>query len=35
VPREINKSSEQLTPEIEAKIPEVIDLIMKEIQEEL
>jgi hydrogenase maturation protease len=34
VPREINKSSEQLTPEIEAKIPEVIDLIMKEIQEE-
>jgi len=34
VPREINTVSEQLTPEIEAKIPEVIDLIMKEIQEE-
>lgn len=32
VPKEINTASEALTPEIEKKIPEVIDLIMKEIQ---
>jgi Ni,Fe-hydrogenase maturation factor len=31
VPREINVTSENLTPEIESKIPEVIDMIMKEI----
>ena len=31
VPREINVTSEQLTPEIESKIPEVIDLIIQEI----
>jgi hydrogenase maturation protease len=31
VPKEINKTSEELTPEIQQKVPEVIDLIMKEI----
>jgi hydrogenase maturation protease len=31
VPKEINVASEQLTPEIESKLPEVIDLIMEEI----
>ena len=31
VPKEINKTSEDLTPEIEEKIPQVIDLIMQEI----
>lgn len=31
VPREINVTSEELTPEIEDKIPEVIDLILQEI----
>ncbi len=31
VPKEADTVSEQLTPEIESKIPEVIDLIMKEI----
>jgi hydrogenase maturation protease len=32
VPKDIRTFSEELTPEIESKIPEVIDLIMKEIQ---
>ncbi len=32
VPKEINTTSEDLTPEIEKKIPEVIDLIMEEIK---
>lgn len=31
VPKDIQTLSEKLTPEIESKIPEVIDLIMKEI----
>ena len=33
VPVEINKKSEVLTPEIEKKVPEVIDTIMKQIEE--
>jgi len=33
VPKEINVASEELTPEIKSKIPEVIDLIMKKIDE--
>ena len=32
VPKEINTVSEELTPEIESKIPEVLDLIMEEIE---
>ena len=32
VPKEVNVTSEQLTPEIESKLPEVIDLIMEEIK---
>lgn len=35
VPRDIETDGLQLTPEIEKKIPEVIDLIMKEITQEL
>jgi hydrogenase maturation protease len=31
VPKDIKTESSQLTPEIESKIPEVVDLIMKEI----
>jgi hydrogenase maturation protease len=31
VPKDIKSTSPQLTPEVESKIPEVIDLIMKEI----
>jgi hydrogenase maturation protease len=34
VPKEPDTVSEQLTPEIESKIPEVIDLIMEEIDKE-
>jgi len=34
VPKETNTTSEQLTPEVETKIPEVIDLIMQEISTE-
>jgi len=32
VPKEIDTASEELTPEIEAKLPEVIDLVMQEIK---
>jgi len=32
VPKEIDTFSEELTPEIEAKLPEVIDLVMQEIK---
>jgi len=32
VPHEINKLNEELTPEIAAKVPEVIDVIMKQIK---
>ena len=34
VPKETSKESEELTPEIEAKIPEAVAMIMKEINKE-
>jgi hydrogenase maturation protease len=33
VPKDIKTETQQLTPEIEAKVPEVVKLVLKEIQE--
>jgi Ni,Fe-hydrogenase maturation factor len=34
VPKDINTASEELTPEIKEKIPEVVDMILEEINKD-